>query len=418
MEIDIKSCITAISKAVTEDGITIYFQPIVSLLSRTVIGFEAFSRGVDDSGATLAAPDCLFNSSLPIQAQFKVEEVCLKKGFAAYGPLYEKYRDMLLFLNINCSLYSHNEYKGRSPHQLAEPFKYSPRMITFEMDAAQLKDVPPLDMIRLVRENGYRISVDNVVPSVDCMDRFQIIKPDFVKLDRKFYKGIDKSRRIQKKVAATAELFSLCGAMGIAKGVETEAEALALMRSGYYMQQGYFYSDSADEEGREDSFGNKVSRISKSVHGEKKKEGELSRELFRNSHLLLKSTMTRLQQEEDGEMNRILDELLKKNANIVSVYVMDSSGKQISKRLAGKGADPFGLRILPSAVGSDHSDKDFFVALNSGFEKVAGLCAPDPLCSDGYNYIAGFYYQQGSRRGRILVLEYVLLPKESEKKLD
>ncbi len=114
MEGDIKSCITAISKVVTEDSINVLFQPVVSLLSRAVVGFEAFARGVDEKGETIASPGCLFNSSLPIQAQLKVEEMCLKKGFEAYKPLSEKYWDMVLFLNINCGIYSHEESKGRA----------------------------------------------------------------------------------------------------------------------------------------------------------------------------------------------------------------------------------------------------------------------------------------------------------------
>ncbi|GEM_PF-5130946 len=171
---------------------------------------------------------------------------------------------------INANVYSQNGGHGISPHQLAEPHKYSPRMIVFEMDAAQLKG----------------------------------------------------------------------GA----------------------------------------SFRN---------------------DAFKDMHLLLKSTITKLQQDEDDSINRIFEELLKKNPNIVSVYVLDDSGKQISKRLAGKADDPFGLRIMPSVAGSDHSGCDFFVYLNSGFEKAAGSCNPDPLCHKKYEYIAGFYYKEGSRRGRI-----------------
>ncbi len=415
MENNIKSCITAISKVVSEDTLVIYFQPVVSLLSRSVIGFEAFARGVDENGETVASPACLFNSSLPIQAQLKIEQVCLNKGFEAYKPLYEKYRDMLLFMNINCNVYSHEEGKDRSPHIQAEPFKYSPRMLAFEMDDAQLKESPPLGMIRSVQEKGYRLSVDNVIPSMDCMDRLHIIKPDFVKFDRRFYEGIEKSGRIKRKVASAWEMFSHCGVMPVAKGVESEAEAAALMQSGFYLQQGFFYSDSADDEGNEDSFSDKVSRISQSVRSDSQKKGEYAREIFRNFHMLLKSTMNRLQQEEDGEMSRIFEDLLKKNANIVSIYVLDSSGKQLSKRLAGRAADIFGLRMVPSAVGSDHSGSDFFTYLSSGFEKIAGSCGPDPLCHHGYNFIAGFYYKEGSRRGRILVLEYVSLSEDKEK---
>jgi len=407
VENDIRSCIAAIGKVVTEDGITIYFQPVVSLLSQTVIGFEAFARGVDETGATLAGPVCLFNASLPVKAQIKVEELCLIKSFDAYRPLYDKYRDMLLFMNINCGIYSRDEYKVRSPHQQAESYGYSPRMITFEMDSAQLKHNVPHEMISGIREKGYRISIDNVDTSPECLDIIFDVKPDFVKLDSKFYKGIEESEAVKLKVVAAADSFKQYGTMPVAKGVESEAEALELAMAGFYLQQGFFYADNSEEDGRKDTFGQKIKRVSDAFRESRKNKTMQSQKTFRNIHLLLKSAMTRMQQEEDSEMNRILEELLKKKENLISGYVLDATGKQISKRFAGRAADPFGLRMITSAVGSDHSDSEIFIYLNSGFEKTAGYIAPNPLSGYGYHYVAGFFYKEGSRRGRIIIIDYI-----------
>ncbi|WP_415718434.1 EAL domain-containing protein [Maridesulfovibrio sp.] len=407
MDIDIKNCITAISRVVIEDGITIYFQPVVSLLSKTVIGFEALARGVDEKGEPSVGPACLFNSALPIKAQLKVEEVCLGKSLEAYKPLYDKYRDIILFLNINSNIYSRDESQIISPHQLVASYGYSPNMITLELDVEQLSKEIPFNLLRIAHEQGYKVSVDNVDGSTECAKILTRVKPDFVKLDSKIYANIGGVAEAKGELAAFAANLIRSGIIPVAKGVESEEEAVVFAQAGFSLQQGFFYADSSTGSGEKDSFGDRVSRVSAALKDRSKKNIQLLQEVFRDIHLLLKSTMTRLQQEEDGEMNRILEELIKKNSKIVSAYILSASGKQLSKRLSGRAADPLGIKLVNSAVGSDHSDSEIFVYLNSGFEKIAGTHTPDPLCRAGYNYIAGYFYKDGSRRGRILILEYV-----------
>lgn len=407
MDNDIKSCITAISKVVIEDGITIYFQPVVSLLSKTVIGFEAFARGTDESGETSVSPACLFNSALPIKAQLKIEEVCLSKSLEAYKPLYEKYRDIILFLNLNSNIYSRDEYKVRSPHKLAASYKYSPNMITLELDAAHLVKAVPFEMITSSRDLGYKISIDNVDASAECANILRRTKPDFVKFDSKIYQDMGGAEGVKEELATfVADLLSQ-GITPVAKGVEKEQEAVTLAKAGFTLQQGYFYADSSSASGRSDSFSDKINRVSHALKENNKSSVKLKQEIFREVHLLLKSTVTRLQQEEDGELNRILEELIKKNPKIVSAYILSASGRQLTKRFAGKAADSLGMKLVNSAVGSDHSDSEIFIYLNSGFEKIAGTHGPDPLCRSGYNYLACFFYKDRSRRGQILILDYV-----------
>ncbi len=45
-------------------GIASFFQPIVSVKKKSVIGFEALSRGIDGAGGLLP-PQALFEAALP-----------------------------------------------------------------------------------------------------------------------------------------------------------------------------------------------------------------------------------------------------------------------------------------------------------------------------------------------------------------
>lgn len=404
---ELMECLSIVSKVVTDKGVEVYYQPIVSLDSKAIVGFEAFSRGVDELGTTVADAACLFNSSLPFQAQYKVETLCLSKSLDSYQAIYSKYQEMLLFLNVNAGLYCLEEYKKSNPVHLVEPLGYDPRIVVFEFDSAHLKKKIPLGVIKDIQKKGYRISVDNADGSLGCKERMFRIRPDFAKLDRKLYAGLDRSAHIKRMVMAAGNTFRESGALPVAKGVETESEAFALAEAGFYLQQGFFYSDSSENDSGTEGFTDKVARIHNHYRNLGVARLKGVQDNLRNFHLLLKATITKLQQEDSSGMDRTLEELANKTPELVSAFVLNAAGKQISKKIVGRSGDRMGMRIESSTVGSDHSHEDYFMYLNSGLEKSGGIREANPFCREKTRYLAGFFYKSEARRGSILVLEYV-----------
>ncbi|WP_320169225.1 EAL domain-containing protein [Maridesulfovibrio sp.] len=403
MDPKLKECIEAVSRVVTEEGIAVYFQPLISLESRNVVGFEAFSRGVDREGRTVAGPGYLFNDLLPLAAQQRVENLCLKKSLESFLPINERYPEMLLFLNVNSSAYGAEEV---TPSTLITDFDLNPRIIVFEFDVSQLKKSAPAKLIRELSAQGFRISLDNVDGSLQSRELLLRLQPDFAKLGRSYYEGVDSSKHKFDQARGAALILRETGAIAIAKGVETEAEALALAQAGIVLQQGYLYSDSRSEDGEQESFQDKVSRINGFYRSFRARNIRGSQEKFRDFHQVLKGAMTRLQQEDSGGTNWMLDDLARKTPGLVSAFVLNGAGKQISKRVLGQEADFIGRYIEPSSEGSDHSHEDYYMYLNSGFEKVAGCRSISAYSREPVRYLAGFFYQ-GGRRGAILVVEYV-----------
>lgn len=404
MDAKLKECIEAVSRVVTEEGIAVYFQPLISLESKSVIGFEAFSRGVDREGNTVANPGDLFNEHLPLTAQHRVEMLCLKKSIESFVPINDNYKEMLLFLNVNSTVYNSPEMPGISPASALKGLEFNPRICVFEFDVAQLKKAVPIKIIRELQDQGYRISLDNIDGSPQSREMLSRIRPDFAKFGQTFFQGVESSRFKNKMVRSAATCLKEAETIAVAKGVENEAEALALAEAGIILQQGFLYSDTV-EDGDKESFQEKVSRINSLYKGYNRKRVKVCQETFRNFHLLLKGNMTKMQQEDMEGINWHLEELARKTPGLVSAYVLDSSGKQLSKRVLGQAGDFIGKHIEPSSIGSDHSHEDYFMYLNSGFEKTAGSRGHTYYCRDNVRYLAGFFYQ-GGRRGSILVLEY------------
>ena len=403
MSEELKSCIEAVGRVVSEEGIAVYFQPLVSIPSKGVVGFEAFSRGVDENGSTLANAACLFNESLPQPAQHKVEELCLKKSLVAYKPIYEKYFSMLLFLNVNAGLYSKEEIRDYKPLKYLEAVNYNPRMVVFEFDATQLAKSAPIDLLRKIKSTGYRISIDNSDLSRGCREQLFMVKPDFIKIDRSQYKGIDTSGRIRELYRFVVGMFKQAGVMPIAKGVETAEEAVSLVKAGITVQQGFYYSDKGAEG---ESLTDRIARVNSQYRELKSIEFKKTQETFSSVHLLLKKTISRLQQEEVSRMTEIIDESTKKTPELIAAFIVNESGKQLSKVIIGQSGDRMGLRVESTAVGSDHSLEEYFMYINSGMDKCSGLIEFSAFCREKHRYVAGHFYRDGTRKGNILVLFY------------
>ncbi len=403
---DLNKCLASVSKIIEDEGVSVLYQPVLSLDSKGVLGFEAFSRGVDEGGDTTVDPSCLFSRELPPETQLKVELLCLNASLRSFRSIHMKYRNMILFLNVNADVYNFDDNEDSSPFKTVESFKFNPRSIAFEFEVSQLEKKIPLSLIKKLQSNGYRISLDNSQVTLAGLEVVFKTRADFIKLDKPFYKGIEKSTHKKEMVKAASLIFMQAGAMPIAKGVETEEEALALAESGFYLQQGFFYTDNGKDKSGTAGFGEKLLKLNTDLRGKSVVSFNESRDIFSHFYLVTKSTITKLQQEEASDIDAVLKELVKKEHGIVSVMVLDASGKQLSKRFIGKSGDVVGRMANPSAPGSDHGHEDYFIYLNSGFERVAGGLQFSSFTKGKSRYIASFYYREERRRGMILLLEY------------
>lgn len=369
-----------------------------------IVGVEAFSRGVDDDGNAVADAATLFDSELPLSDQQQVEILCHKKSLTSFKGIKTKFNDMLLFLNVNSLLHNDGDHKAVNPADILQEFDFDPRIVVFEFDVNQLREQVPVELIMSLKSQGYRISLDSLQADVRSRELILGLGVDFAKMDRSFYDGIEKSKAVADSVKNAAEGCLRSGVIPMAKGVESEAEAQKLTLSGVALQQGFFFTHN---KGKRDSFKDKLQRLHVLQRDKIKKKYEVEEEFFRRYHLLLKSTMHKLQKDPDVEgINRVLKEVVRKESAIVSVFVLNASGKQISHRYIGKSGDPLGRRLENCAPGTDHRYKEYFMYLNSGFEKIAGGTGATPFCRGNSHYLAGFYYGEDDRRGEVLVLEY------------
>ena len=208
------------------------FQPVVSLKKKTVIGYEALMRCDETLFASYSA--------LLIAAERIGWRTALSRTL--YQRIAQDCHDMpegaLLFVNIH-PLDAQEALLTGSGAPL-EPIAPSVVLDIRESVAGEQLTAVVAAMPAL-RGAGFRIAIDNVGTGVSGLDNFGKLSPDFAKLDRSAYAGIEKDPSRQRTVRAMYAMFASLEVPLIAEGVESAAERDALLAAGADFAQGNLF---------------------------------------------------------------------------------------------------------------------------------------------------------------------------------
>ena len=208
------------------------FQPVVSLKKKNLLGYEALMR-CDETlfssyGALLAAAERVgWRTALSRTLYQRIAQDCSDLPEGA-----------LLFVNIHPldAQESLLTGSGASLEAIARNVVLDVReSVAGELLGALAAAIPGL------RGAGFRIAIDNVGTGTSGLDIFTRLSPDFAKLDRTAYAGIEKDTARQRTVRAIYAMFASLELPLIAEGVETTAERDALLAAGADLAQGNLF---------------------------------------------------------------------------------------------------------------------------------------------------------------------------------
>jgi diguanylate cyclase (GGDEF)-like protein/PAS domain S-box-containing protein len=204
------------------------FQPIVSLSTGSVVGFEALTRFSDGT-----PPQQQFAAAAAAGLGVDLELATLEAAISAAASL-----PMGTWLDLNASS-SLLEDPTRVAHLL---WKAGSRSIVLEItehdhigDYAQLRE--KLEAVGI----PIRLAVDDAGAGFASLRHILELRPNMIKLDRSLIAAIDSDPVRQGLVAGLTHFASVAGATVIAEGIETHAESAALTALGVELGQGYLF---------------------------------------------------------------------------------------------------------------------------------------------------------------------------------
>jgi EAL domain-containing protein (putative c-di-GMP-specific phosphodiesterase class I) len=233
-------------RALEHGELVLHYQPVVSVATHDVVGFEALLRWnhphlgtvppldfipiAEDTGLIVPIGAWVLETACQQLAEWRRELPYGDDLFIAVNVSARQLRDPLLVEMITS--------KAAQAH-------VAPNDIRLELTESMLMDQSsgPREKLRALRDVGFRISIDDFGTGYSSLAYLRTFQVDEVKIDKSFVDDLDRPDTAEESLVAA--IVAMANALGIsttAEGVETprQAERLALLRVD--AAQGYVFS--------------------------------------------------------------------------------------------------------------------------------------------------------------------------------
>lgn len=225
-----------------EKKLSPYFQPIVSLSLKRIIGYEALIRG--PSNSPLHSAVNLFNTAERFNLISKLEQLCQELTLQRYASLHLTEK---LFININASALLQSQFENSITQKLIDKYEIGAGIIVMELTEHQLTEHYELiqDAVMYYRNRGFEIALNDLGADYCNSKLWSELLPDYVKIDKHFIHGIDIDPVKFDFIQSIQKLASSHDCKLIAEGIETEEEFKTIAKTGISYAQGYYFAKPA-----------------------------------------------------------------------------------------------------------------------------------------------------------------------------
>jgi EAL domain-containing protein (putative c-di-GMP-specific phosphodiesterase class I) len=214
------------------DGLYMVYQPIVAWSRRRSHALEALVRSSEPG---LANPNALFDAAERLDRLTDVGRAVRARVASTALALPEA----IMFVNLHPrDLLDDALYDAGAP--LSQVAGRVVLEITERASLGHVSDVR--SRVRLLRNLGYRIAVDDLGAGYAGLSSFALLEPDVAKVDMSLVRDVDSHPTKRKLVRSLVQLCSDLGLQLVAEGVETESERDALIGVGCDLLQGYLFA--------------------------------------------------------------------------------------------------------------------------------------------------------------------------------
>lgn len=216
---------TELRRVIAERAFHPVFQPIVELATGRPVGYEALTRFADG-----ASPESRFGDATRLGLGTALELATLR---AAIEKGTELPAGAYLSLNVSAALLSSPELAPCIAAVGDRPFV---------LEITEHERIDDYDEVRrAVAAVGdhVRMSVDDAGAGWASLRHVLTLRPDYVKLDRAWVRGVDTDPARQALLLGIGRFVEEIGGLVVAEGIETASELDTLVRLGIPFGQGF-----------------------------------------------------------------------------------------------------------------------------------------------------------------------------------
>ncbi len=230
----------AFAKAVSDNALKLYFQPVLCAKTRRLLSLEALLRWPVDGKVLL--PEKILPVVERIGAMDLLSEWVIKEACSQLSHWLDKYPSLVVSVNIAISQLVPNliTYLMESFHNSKIPAS------NFQIEIHKFDRSPlpaeGLKILNVINELGVNIAIDNFGNDFSSLSELAYMPTSSLKLNQSFIHNIEENCASEKFLKAAIHFAQELGIEVVGEGVET------LDQQNYYQQlgvdelQGYLYS--------------------------------------------------------------------------------------------------------------------------------------------------------------------------------
>lgn len=305
-----------------------FFQPIVSLQSLSIVGYESLGRSIKAGQVTSLGP-FFHNKGIPQEKQREIDRIIRNRAIIQMAGLNS---DTKLFININPSwVYQQYKETGFLPTlKMIERQGLDPSRVVIEItEAGFLGELDELsDIINAYRLAGCTLAIDDIGSGFSNYDRVASLRPQILKVDMRLLKKGIAHGGYHAVLKSFSILASQIGASLLVEGVETREDLAYALKVGARYVQGFLFSPAQPQFQPAYTYEELLRDcIDSFTHDELNRQRKLYTVMDQFNQLIVSDAEISNGTEADAFICSLLDHV---PDNVVCIYICREEGFQIS----------------------------------------------------------------------------------------
>jgi len=235
--------LTDMRKALTDNQIFPFYQPIVRLDNLELAGYEALARW-QHPGKGLVLPSIFIPIAEESGLIASLGMTILDIACAQARQWQRKFSATSCFMSINVSTlqFRHQDLAQRITEVL-KSHQLKPGVVKIEItESGIMEDVElALSIMDQLKKIGVRLQIDDFGTGYSSLSYLRKIPAESIKIDQSFVIGMEKDQEKQEIVKTIIGLANSLGMKVVAEGIETREQMALLQSYGCHYGQGFLF---------------------------------------------------------------------------------------------------------------------------------------------------------------------------------
>ncbi len=224
-------------RIIAESQIRTVFQPIYDLVNMKIHGFEALTRGPENS--IFEDPETMFTFALHSDLITELDRICRTNALLLSKKIPDNFK---LFLNTEVqTMYTPDFLEGKILEFL-EAHDLNPQNIVIEItERSAIENYQKFrSILKVIRSLKFNIALDDAGVGYASLQTITEINPRYLKIDHSLVKDIDKNLIRKHLIQTLLDFSEKTDILLIAEGIEREEELKTLQDLGIHYGQGFY----------------------------------------------------------------------------------------------------------------------------------------------------------------------------------